>query len=151
MDSVLRALAMYLALMVLFKIAGRRSLAELTTFDFVLLMIIGEATQQALLGDDFSLTNAFLVIITLIAIDVGFSLLKQRSSWISRLIDGEPTIIVENGKLLHRRLRHARLVEADVMEAARSSQGIETIEQIKFAIIERNGKISVIRQDSEGG
>lgn len=151
MDSVLRALAMYLALMVLFKIAGRRSLAELTTFDFVLLMIIGEATQQALLGDDFSLTNAFLVIITLIAIDVGFSLLKQRSSWISRLIDGEPTIIVENGKLLHRRLRHARLVEADVMEAARSSQGIETLEQIKFAIIERNGKISVIRQDPEGG
>ncbi|CAH0157326.1 DUF421 domain-containing protein [Pseudomonas glycinis] len=151
MDSVLRALAMYLALMVLFKIAGRRSLAELTTFDFVLLMIIGEATQQALLGDDFSLTNAFLVIITLIAVDVGFSLLKQRSSWVSRLIDGEPTIIVENGKLLHRRLRHARLVEADVMEAARSSQGIETIDQIKFAIIERNGKISVIRQDPEGG
>lgn len=151
MDSVLRAFAMYLALMVLFKIAGRRSLAELTTFDFVLLMIIGEATQQALLGDDFSLTNAFLVIITLIAVDVGFSLLKQRSSWVSRLIDGEPTIIVENGKLLHRRLRHARLVEADVMEAARSSQGIETIDQIKFAIIERNGKISVIRQDAEGG
>ncbi|MXI48289.1 DUF421 domain-containing protein [Pseudomonas moraviensis] len=151
MDSVLRALAMYLALMVLFKIAGRRSLAELTTFDFVLLMIIGEATQQALLGDDFSLTNAFLVIITLIAVDVGFSLLKQRSSWVSRLIDGEPTIIVENGKLLHRRLRHARLVEADVMEAARSSQGIETIDQIKFAIIERNGKISVIRQEPEGG
>lgn len=151
MDSVLRALAMYVALMVLFKIAGRRSLAELTTFDFVLLMIIGEATQQALLGDDFSLTNAILVIITLIAIDVGFSLLKQRSSWVSRLIDGEPTIIVENGKLLHRRLRHARLVEADVMEAARSSQGIETIDQIKFAIIERNGKISVIRQDPEGG
>ena len=151
MDSVLRALAMYLALMVLFKIAGRRSLAELTTFDFVLLMIIGEATQQALLGDDFSLTNAFLVIITLIAVDVDFSLLKQRSSWVSRLIDGEPTIIVENGKLLHRRLRHARLVEADVMEAARSSQGIETIDQIKFAIIERNGKISVIRQDPEGG
>jgi uncharacterized membrane protein YcaP (DUF421 family) len=150
MDSVLRALAMYLALMVLFKIAGRRSLAELTTFDFVLLMIIGEATQQALLGDDFSLTNAFLVIITLIAVDVGFSLLKQRSSWVSRLIDGEPTIIVENGKLLHRRLRHARLVEADVMEAARSSQGIETIDQIKFAIIERNGKISVIRQDPDG-
>ncbi|MBC3208914.1 MULTISPECIES: YetF domain-containing protein [Pseudomonas] len=151
MDSVLRAVAMYLALMVLFKIAGRRSLAELTTFDFVLLMIIGEATQQALLGDDFSLTNSILVIVTLIAIDVGFSLLKQRSRWVSRLIDGEPTIIVENGKLLHRRLRHARLVEADVMEAARSSQGIERIEQIKFAIIERNGKISVIPRDDENG
>ncbi|KAB0507203.1 MULTISPECIES: DUF421 domain-containing protein [Pseudomonas] len=147
MDSVLRAAVMYLALMVLFKIAGRRSLAELTTFDFVLLMIIGEATQQALLGNDFSLTNSILVIITLIAIDVGLSLLKQRSQWVQRLIDGGPTIIVENGKLLHKRLRHARLVEADVMEAARSSQGIETLEQIKFAIIERNGKISVIAQE----
>lgn len=146
MDSVLRAAVMYLALMVLFKIAGRRSLAELTTFDFVLLMIIGEATQQALLGNDFSLTNSMLVIVTLIAIDVGLSLIKQRSQWVQRLIDGGPTIIVENGKLLHKRLRHARLVEADVMEAARSSQGIETLEQIKFAIIERNGKISVIAQ-----
>ena len=144
MDSVLRAFAMYLALMVLFKIAGRRSLAELTTFDFVLLMVIGEATQQALLGNDFSLTNSVLVIVTLIAIDVGLSLLKQRSNWVSKLIDGGPTIIVENGKLLSRRLRHARLIEADVLEAARSSQGIETIDQIKFAILERNGKISVI-------
>ncbi|MGN8144841.1 DUF421 domain-containing protein [Pseudomonas sp. 22105] len=148
MDSVLRAAVMYGALMELLKIAGRRSLADLTTFDFVLLMVIGEATQQALLGDDFSLTNAVLVIVTLIAIDVGFSLLKQRSGWVSRLIDGEPTIIVENGKLLHRRLRHARLIEADVMEAARSSQGIERIEQIKFAIIERNGKISVIPNET---
>ncbi|CAN1600802.1 DUF421 domain-containing protein [Pseudomonas mediterranea] len=148
MDSVLRAAAMYLALMVLFKIAGRRSLADLTTFDFVLLMIIGEATQQALLGDDFSLTNAMMVIVTLIAIDVGLSLLKQRSQWVSRLVDGGPTVIVEDGRILKGRMRHARLVEADIMEAARSSQGIETLEQIKFAIIERNGKISVIAKES---
>lgn len=148
MDSVLRAAAMYVALMVLFRIAGRRSLAELTTFDFILLMIIGEATQQALLGDDFSLTNSMLVIMTLIAIDVGLSLLKQRSGWVSRLIDGQPTIIVENGKLLQRRMRLARLVEADVMEAARSSQGIETLDEIKFAIIERNGKISIIPRET---
>jgi len=147
MDSVLRAAAMYVALMILFKIAGRRSLAELTTFDFVLLMIIGEATQQALLGDDFSLTNSIVVIVTLIALDVGFSLLKRRSSIVSRLIDGEPTILVENGKILQERLRHARLIEADLMEAARSSQGIETVEEIKFAILERNGKISVIRRE----
>lgn len=147
MDSVLRAAAMYVALMVLIKIAGRRSLAELTTFDFVLLMIIGEATQQALLGDDFSLTNSVLVIVTLIALDVGLSMAKQRSRWMSRLIDGEPTIIVENGQLLRWRLRRARLVEADVMEAARSAQGIETLDEIKYAILERNGKISIIRRE----
>ena len=97
MDSVLRAAAIYMVLMILFKIAGRRSLAELTTFDLVLLMVIGEATQQALLGDDFSLTNAVLVIATLIAIDIGLSLVKQRSRWFSRLLDGGPTIVVEHG------------------------------------------------------
>ncbi len=144
MDSVLRAAAIYLVLLVLFKIAGRRSLAELTTFDLVLLMVIGEATQQALLGEDFSLTNAILVIVTLIAIDIGFSLVKQRSRWFARLLDGGPTIVVEHGRVLVERLKQARLDESDILEAARSAQGIVEIEQIKFAILERNGKISVI-------
>jgi uncharacterized membrane protein YcaP (DUF421 family) len=144
MDSVLRAAAIYLVLMVLFKIAGRRSLAELTTFDLVLLMVIGEATQQALLGDDFSLVNAVLVIVTLIAIDISFSLVKQRSLWFSRLLDGGPTILVEQGRVLHRRLKHARLDEEDILEASRSAQGIVDISQIKFAVLERNGKISII-------
>lgn len=148
MDSVLRAAAIYLLLMVLFKIAGRRSLAELTTFDLVLLMVIGEATQQALLGDDFSLVNAVLVIVTLIAIDIGFSLVKQRSLGFSRLLDGGPTILVEQGRVLHQRLKHARLDEEDILEASRSGQGIVDISQIKFAILERNGKISIIPYDS---
>ncbi|AZF10438.1 MULTISPECIES: DUF421 domain-containing protein [unclassified Pseudomonas] len=144
MDSVLRAAAIYLVLMILFKVAGRRSLAELNTFDLVLLMVIGEATQQALLGDDFSLTNAVLVIVTLIAIDIGLSLLKQRSLWFSRVLDGGPTVVVEEGRVLHERLKRARLDEDDILEAARSAQGILEIKHIRFAILERNGKISVI-------
>ncbi|WP_272983812.1 DUF421 domain-containing protein [Pseudomonas lurida] len=148
MDSVLRAAAIYLVLMVLFKIAGRRSLAELTTFDLVLLMVIGEATQQALLGDDFSLTNAVLVIVTLIAIDIGLSLIKQRSRAFSRLLDGGPTVVVEQGRVLHKRLKQARLDEDDILEASRSAQGIVDISRIKFAILERNGKISIIPYES---
>lgn len=144
MDSVLRAAAIYLVLMVLFKIAGRRSLAELTTFDLVLLMVIGEATQQALLGDDFSLTNAVLVIATLIAIDIGLSLIKQRFTWLARVLDGGPTVLVEHGRLLPERLKRARLDAEDVLEAARSAQGIVELRQIRFTILERNGKISVI-------
>jgi uncharacterized membrane protein YcaP (DUF421 family) len=146
MDAVLRAAAIYLALVVLFKLAGRRSLAQLTTFDFVLLLIIGEATQQALLGEDFSLTNALLVIITLIVLDIGASLLKRHSPGFSALLDGTPTIVVENGVPLEERLAKSRLKLDDVMEAARES-GIERVEQIKFAIIERNGKVSVIPRE----
>lgn len=107
-------------------------------------MVISEATQQALLGEDFSLTNAVLVIVTLIAIDIGLSLVKQRSRWFSRVLDGGPTIVVEDGKVLAERLKHARLDESDILEAARSAQGILAIDQIKFAILERNGKISII-------
>jgi uncharacterized membrane protein YcaP (DUF421 family) len=144
MDAVLRAGAIYIALMVLFRISGRRSLGEMTSFDFVLLLIIGEATQQALLGDDFSVTNAVLVIVTLLSIDIGFSLLKRRSKRIGKLIDGEPTIVVENGTFLRHRMHEARVEEDDIMQAARLGQGVESVDQIKFAIIERNGKISII-------
>jgi uncharacterized membrane protein YcaP (DUF421 family) len=144
MDSVLRAAVMYLMLMILFKIAGRRSLADLNTFDFILLLIIGEATQQALLGDDFSITNSVLIIATLIAIDVGVSKIKQRSKRIAMVLDGGPTVIVENGQPLHRRMEKARITEADIMEAARSNQGIARMSDIRYAIIERNGTISII-------
>lgn len=146
MDSVLRAAAIYVALMVLFRIAGRRSLSDLTTFDFVLLLIIGEATQQALLGEDFSFTNAVLVIATLIVLDVGLSLAKLNSPKVARFLDGHATVVVENGRFLHRRMRHCRLTEDDILEAARANQGIEDVSQIKFAIVERNGKVSVISQ-----
>ena len=76
MDAVLRATAMYLLLLTVFRVSGRRMLAELTTFDFVLLLIIGEATQQALLGEDFSFINAMLVIVTLVTLEIVLSLLK---------------------------------------------------------------------------
>ncbi|HSC82387.1 MAG TPA: YetF domain-containing protein [Pseudomonas sp.] len=144
MDSVLRAAAIYLALMVLFKIAGRRSLSDLTSFDLVLLMIIGEATQQALLGEDFSWINAVLVIATLIALDVGFSLAKLGSTRLARVLEGNTTLVVEHGRFLPQRMRHARLTEEDVMESARSSQGLEQVSQIKYAMVERKGKISII-------
>jgi uncharacterized membrane protein YcaP (DUF421 family) len=145
MDAALRAGAMYIALVILFKLAGRRTLVDLTTFDFVLLLIIGEATQQALLGDDFSFTNAVLVIATLIAMDVGFSLAKQRFDGLARLFDDGAMILVENGRPLTRRLNKARLTEADIMETARSDQGVERMEDIRYAILERNGTISIIK------
>ncbi|WAJ39848.1 DUF421 domain-containing protein [Pseudomonas sp. GOM7] len=145
MDAVLRAGAIYLALLILFKLAGRRSLAQLSTFDFVLLLIMGEATQQALLGEDFSVTNAVLVIVTLIVLDVGASLLKRRSERLAQLLDGTPTVVVEDGVPLQWRLDKARMTLDDVMESAREN-GLERLEQIRYAIIERNGKISIIPQ-----
>ena len=151
MDSVIRALAIYAILLVIFRISGKRSLAQITAFDFVLLLIISEATQQALLGDDFSLTNAFIVIITLIGIDIALSLLKQRSPKIELLLDDTPLIIVENGSPLRERMDKARIDESDVLTAARELQGLERMDQIKYAVLERSGGISVIPQQQAGG
>src|SRR5690606_18650676 len=125
MDVVVRGLLIYIFLMIVLRISGQRSLGQVTTFDFVLLLIIAETTQQALLGDDFSMTNAFLLIVTLVAIDVGLSLLKQRSPRIDRLIEGLPLVVVEDGKPLEQRMAKARIDEEDVLSAARELQGLE--------------------------
>ena len=87
METVLRAAAIYLLLMVVFKIAGRRTLLQMTSFDLILLLIISEATQQALLGDDFSVTGASLTIITLITIDIVLGKLKARTNGGGRTAD----------------------------------------------------------------
>ena len=144
MDSVIRGLAVYFFLLVIFKVSGKRTLQEVTAFDFVLLLIIAETTQQALLGDDFSLTNAFVLITTLVFTDICLSLVKQRSKGIEKLLDGTPTILVDNGSLLRDRMDKARVDESDIMEAARKLQGLESLEQVKNAILEKDGTISVI-------
>jgi uncharacterized membrane protein YcaP (DUF421 family) len=136
--------AIYVVLLLVFRLAGKRSLAQITTFDFVLLLVIGEATQQALLGDDFSLTTAVIVIVTLVLIDIGLSLAKQRSSLLDKLIDDVPLIILEDGHPIQDRMKRSRIDEGDILMSARELQGLERLDQIKFAVLERNGTISII-------
>lgn len=149
MDALLRGLSVYVVLLIIFRLSGQRSLGDVTTFDFVLLLIIAETTQQALLGDDFSVTNSFLLITTLVMIDIGLSFLKRRSPRIDRWLEGSPLVIVEDGRPLKERMSKSRVGEDDVMTAARQSHGLERMNQIKYAVLERNGAISIIPAESE--
>lgn len=144
MDAVLRATAVYFFLLVIFRIAGERTLANLTTFDFVLLLIIAEATQQGLIGDDFSVTKVFLVVTTLVGIDIGLSILKEKFPMLDKLVEGVPVVIVEHGRPLKDRMRRARVDESDVLAAARERQGLQRMDQIMYAVLERTGEISII-------
>ncbi len=144
MDSVLRATVVYLFLLIIFRIAGRRTLGQITTFDFVLLLIISEATQQAMIGEDFSITNAILVIGTLVALDIALSIWKQRSPKLDKVLEGVPMIIVENGRPIKELMSRARVGEEDVLTSARELQGLERMDQIKYAVLERNGSITII-------
>ncbi len=144
MDSVARAAAVYLVLLLLFRLVGKRTLADTGVFDFVLLLIVSEAIQQALIDGDNSMTNAFLVVMTLLALNVGFSLLKQRSPLVERLVDDVPLVIVADGRPLKDLMTKARVDEMDVLQAARQQEGLERLDQIKYAVLERNGAISVV-------
>ena len=147
MDSVLKALLIYVVLWLLIRISGRRTLAELSTFDLILFLIIGGATQRALIGQDYSLINAFVVITTLIAIDILVGLVERDYSLFGKIIKGVPTILVDDGHLLTGRMRRARITADEIMERARSVHGLETLEQIKYAILEASGDISIIPRD----
>lgn len=144
MESVLRAVAIYLFLLLIMRISGKRSFSQITTFDFVLLLVIGEATQQALLGEDFSMTNAFAVIITLVVIDIGLSLWKQRSRRLANALESQPLVLLADGKPLEERMNEVRVDADDILAAARLTQGLERLDQIKYAVLERNGGISII-------
>lgn len=148
MDAILRAFLIYGILLLLFRILGKRSLGEVTTFDFVLLLIIGEATQQALLGDDFSVTNAAVVISTLIAIDMGLGLWQKRSGKVDRIIDGLPVVLLDNGTVLQERLDRTQISIDEIRRAARELHGLERLDQVKYAVLERSGGISIIPNDS---
>lgn len=144
MDSVLRAFVVYILLLVILRLAGSRTLAEITTFDFILVLIISEAVQQALIDDDNSMVNSFLVVITLVGMNVLMSLVKQRSSRVERLLDGTPLVLIEGGKIHADRLQRERVDEADVLEAARELQGVSTLEDIDYAVLEKSGQVTVV-------
>lgn len=144
MESVIRPALVYLFLLLLLRLTGKRTLAQITSFDFVLLLIISEATQQALIGEDNSMINAAIVVSTLIGLNILMSLLKQRSKWFDRLLDDIPLVIVADGKPLKDRMDKARVDEEDVLDAARENHGLERMEQIRHAILERDGQISII-------
>lgn len=144
MDPVLRAVSIYVAVLIIFRVSGKRTLAQITTFDFVLLLIVGEATQQGLLGDDVSVTNALLVVATLVGTDVVLSLAKERVPRLSRLTEGFPVVILEDGKPIDHRMKRARVDAADILAAGRQAHGIERLDQIKYAVLEQSGSISVV-------
>ena len=144
MELVIRGIAVYLFLLLIFRVSGKRSLRNATTFDFVLLLIVAETTQQALVGDDASVTGAFLLIVVLVGTDILLSLIKRWSPRLDRLIEGQPLVILRNGVPLRRRMHVERVDEEDILTAARDGHGLERLDEIKCAILEKNGAISIV-------
>ena len=144
MDSVLRGLVIYFFLLLVFRISGRRTLCKATTFDLVLLLIISEVTQEAMVDSDHSITNSVLLILTLVMTSLGLSQLKQHFPSFKYLLEGRSVMIVRNGKMLRERMNELRIDEDEILEAARAAQGLESVDQIKYGFVEPNGEITLV-------
>lgn len=141
---VLRAFLLYGFMLLVMRLAGKRTLAELSTFDLVVLLIISEAIQPALVADDTRMTTAVLLVLTIIGTDAILGLIKDKSHVAGQLLDDVPTVLVKEGRLRKEAMAREKIEEDDILEAAREKLGLDSLDQIRFALLERTGGISII-------
>jgi uncharacterized membrane protein YcaP (DUF421 family) len=142
--TVLRAALVYLMVLAVLRLAGKRTLGEMNTFDFAILLILSEAVQPALVGDDLTLTNAALILCTLVGFDAFLGLIKDKSRTVSRWLEDVPAVLMEDGVPRRDALTRHRVDIEDLLEAARQQHGTLTLAEVRHAILERAGGISVI-------
>lgn len=149
MSSVLRGLAVFVTLLLVFRIAGKRTLHETTTFDFVLILIVAETVQQAMIDNDNSYVNALILISTLVGVNILFSVLKERYKWFAKVTEGTPVVLIEEGKVHRDRMEKERVGDDDILTAAREYHGLKNMKEIDSAVLERSGTISVVPRRAE--
>ena len=143
MDLVIRATVGFVFLLVLTRAVGRRELSSLEPFDLILLIVIGDLLQQGITQNDYSVTGLLLVGSTIALLTVAVSYASFRFPRVRPLIDGEPVIVVQDGKPIDRNLRRNRITLEELAASARV-EGIARIADIQWAVLETSGKISFI-------
>jgi uncharacterized membrane protein YcaP (DUF421 family) len=151
MDIVIRATVIFFALYLIVRLLGKRELAQLTPFELIVLVVTGDLIQQGVTHNDFSLTGSILAVAT-------FAFWASVLSWVTylsrraeRVLDGEPRVIVRDGRILRENLWHDRLTEAEIQSEMRLA-GIAHVRDVAWAILERTGKMSFIkREDASDG
>jgi uncharacterized membrane protein YcaP (DUF421 family) len=146
MDIVLRAAFAYVFILFLLRVVGRRELSTMEPSDLILLVVMGDLIQNGVTQSDYSLTGVALAVSTFGLLAVATSWLVFRSRRAQRVIEGEPLILVEHGKLIERNARGERLTLDEIMQEARGQQ-IESLDQVKWAVLESTGRITFIKNE----
>jgi uncharacterized membrane protein YcaP (DUF421 family) len=145
MDIVLRAVFLYAFVVFVMRVIGRRELSSMTPFDLILLIVLGDAIQQGLTQDDYSLTGAVLAVATIATLQVFTSFLSYRSGKARKVLEGQPLVVVDHGEIVQENLKRERMTEDEIAEEMRQQQ-ISSLDQVEWAIIESNGSISFIQK-----
>jgi uncharacterized membrane protein YcaP (DUF421 family) len=145
MDIALRGVALFTFVFLLTRVIGRRELSSLQPFDLILLIVLGDAIQQGLTQDDYSVTGAMIAVSTFATLQVLVSYLSFRFSRLRPILDGEPIVIVQDGRVIEANLKRERLTVEEVAEEARQQQ-IVSLEDVEWAVFEPSGNISFIEK-----
>ena len=145
MDLAIRSVVLYLFVFVLTRVVGRRELSSLQPFDLILLIVLGDSIQQGLTQDDYSVTGAIIVVGTIAVLQVTTSYLSFRLPSLRPVLEGEPIVLVEDGKPIEKNIHRERLSMEDLMEEARQQQ-IATLDDVQWAVLETSGTISFIKK-----
>ena len=148
MDIVLRASAIFVLLYVLLRLYGKRQLGQMTPFEFVALVVVGDFVQQAITHNDFSVTAGVLAVATFGFWSLVLGWVSFRSDTMRRVLEGQPRILVQDGKLLEAVLQRDKITEAEVLSEMRLS-GIARLEDVQWGILEPSGKISFLKRDDK--
>jgi uncharacterized membrane protein YcaP (DUF421 family) len=143
MDLAVRAVVLFFFVFLVTRIIGRRELSTLQPFDLILLIVIGDAMQQGLTQGDYSVTGALIVVGTFAILQVLVSYVSYRVPRLRPALDGEPIVIVQDGKTIERNLKRERITVEEVMVAARQQQ-VASLDNVAWAVLETSGKISII-------
>ena len=146
MSVILKAAFAYLILLLAMRLIGRRMSSMLAPFDLIVLFLFGGALMGAVLGDDHSMVAAMTAIFSIGIMHVVVSDLKGRWAWFGRVVDGTPIVVFEKGEWHRERMRALRMLESDVMVAVRQ-RGLMRLEQVRYAVVERDGKVSIITEE----
>jgi uncharacterized membrane protein YcaP (DUF421 family) len=145
MDVIFRAFFVFVLLYVLMRVIGRRELSTLEPFDLILLVVLGDLVQQGVTQDDYSVTGILLAIGTIALLQLGVSFVNFKFPRLRPLLDGEPVIIVQDGKPIEHNMKRERVTLDDIAGAARQ-QSIASISEIQWAVLETNGNMSFIKK-----
>lgn len=142
---VLRAVAIYVLVMLLVRVSGKRAVGQFTPFDLVLLILLGNAVQNGINGGDNSLTGAAIMATTLIALNYSVAFVTSRNRKVEKFVEGVPVVLARNGQLFEGVLRRELVSREDFREALRMN-GVEDVSEVELALLETNGSISVVKK-----
>jgi uncharacterized membrane protein YcaP (DUF421 family) len=146
MDLVIRATVGFFFVLFLTRVVGRRELSTLEPFDLIMLVMIGDLVQQGITQNDFSITGLMLVAGTVTLLTVAVSYSGFKFPRLRPLLEGEPVIVLQDGKPIERNLRRNRITVEELAAAARQQDGIGSLDEVEWAVLETSGSLSFIRR-----